>query len=124
MFTGLSVFSGVPTESRHPPCAVGLFLPRFVLHNARSLELSYFHTVPDEASDPELLKLGTDKSLFDDAGFLPFAQKYRDSEDAFFEDYKKVRDCCVGSPTHVRGWFTLLVHCGGPKLMHFSQLIF
>ncbi|CAM9629938.1 unnamed protein product [Ectocarpus sp. 6 AP-2014] len=50
---------------------------------------SYYATVPDEASDPELLKLGTDKSLFDDEGFLPFAQKYRDSEETFFEDYKK-----------------------------------
>lgn len=51
---------------------------------------SYFATVPDESSDPELLKLGTDKSLFDDAGFLPFAQKYKDDQDAFFEAYKKV----------------------------------
>ena len=51
---------------------------------------SYFATVPDETCDPELLKLGTDKSLFDDAGFLPFAQKYKASQDAFFEDYKKV----------------------------------
>lgn len=46
--------------------------------------------MPDESADPELLKLGTDKSLFDDPGFLPFAQKYRDDQDAFFEDYKKV----------------------------------
>ncbi|CAN0537177.1 unnamed protein product, partial [Laminaria digitata] len=52
---------------------------------------SYFATVPDETCDPELLKLGTDKSLFDDAGFLPFAQKYKGSQDAFFEDYKKVK---------------------------------
>lgn len=47
--------------------------------------------MPDEAADPELLKLGTDKSLFVDPGFLPFAQKYRDSQDEFFEGYKKVR---------------------------------
>ena len=51
---------------------------------------SYYQTVPDEASDPELLKLGTDKSLFDDEGFLPFAQKYKESQETFFEDYKKV----------------------------------
>ncbi|CAM9575050.1 unnamed protein product [Scytosiphon promiscuus] len=50
---------------------------------------SYFATVPDDSSDPELLKLATDKCLFTDEGFLPFAQKYRDSQDAFFEDYKK-----------------------------------
>lgn len=25
-----------------------------------------------------------------DEGFLPFAQKYKGSQDAFFEDYKKV----------------------------------
>eukprot|EP00904_Undaria_pinnatifida_P010831 jgi/Undpi1/6879/HiC_scaffold_21.g09355.m1 len=50
---------------------------------------SYFATVPDDGCDSELLKLGTDKSLFDDAGFLPFAQKYKGSQDAFFEDYKK-----------------------------------
>ena len=46
--------------------------------------------MPDDGCDSELLKLGTDKSLFDDAGFLPFAQKYKGSQDAFFEDYKKV----------------------------------
>lgn len=51
---------------------------------------SYYATVPDEASDPELLKLATDKTLFDDEGFLPFAKKYRDEEKAFFDDYKKV----------------------------------
>lgn len=55
-----------------------------------SLGTSYYATVPDEASDPELLKLGTDKSLFDDEGFLPFAQKYKESQDEFFEAYKKV----------------------------------
>lgn len=56
----------------------------------RACLCSYYQTVPDEASDPELLKLGTDKSLFDDEGFLPFAQKYKESQEAFFEDYKKV----------------------------------
>ncbi|CAM9933764.1 unnamed protein product [Pylaiella littoralis] len=49
---------------------------------------SYFETVPDETSDPELLKMATDKTLFDDEGFLPFAKKYRDNEADFFEDYK------------------------------------
>ncbi|CAN0042847.1 unnamed protein product, partial [Laminaria digitata] len=50
---------------------------------------SYFSTVPDEGSDPEILKLATDKCLFVDAGFLPFAQKYKTSQEAFFTDYKK-----------------------------------
>ncbi|CAN0264344.1 unnamed protein product [Pylaiella littoralis] len=50
---------------------------------------SYFATVPDDGCDSELLKLATDKCLFVDEGFLPFAQKYKASQDAFFEDYKK-----------------------------------
>jgi L-ascorbate peroxidase len=48
---------------------------------------SYFTTMPDPAADPELLKLSTDKTLFDDAGFAPFAGKFRESQDAFFESY-------------------------------------
>jgi len=50
---------------------------------------SYFTTVPDSAADPELLKLSTDKTLFGDEGFKPFAEKFRDSEAAFFESYAK-----------------------------------
>lgn len=53
--------------------------------------VSYFETVPDGGVDPELLKLGTDKSLFLDEGFLPFAQNFKGSQEAFFESYKKVR---------------------------------
>ncbi|CAB9507652.1 ascorbate peroxidase 6, chloroplastic/mitochondrial [Seminavis robusta] len=48
---------------------------------------SYFTTIPDDDADPELLKLSTDKTLFDDDGFKPFAEKFRDSQDAFFESY-------------------------------------
>mmetsp|Transcript_33285 Transcript_33285/g.43895 ORF Transcript_33285/g.43895 Transcript_33285/m.43895 type:complete len:331 (+) Transcript_33285:87-1079(+) len=48
---------------------------------------SYYQTVPDADADPELLKLETDQSLFLDEGFLPFAQKYKQDEKAFFEDY-------------------------------------
>jgi L-ascorbate peroxidase len=48
---------------------------------------SYYQTVPDADADPELLKLETDKSLFDDEGFLPTAQKYKNDEAAFFEEY-------------------------------------
>jgi L-ascorbate peroxidase len=50
---------------------------------------SYFHILPDEKADPELLKLSSDKVVFTDAGFKPFAEKFRDSQDAFFESYKK-----------------------------------
>ncbi len=50
---------------------------------------SYFHILPDPNADPELLKLSTDKTLFDDEGFRPFAEKFRDSQDAFFESYAK-----------------------------------
>jgi L-ascorbate peroxidase len=48
---------------------------------------SYFTTVPDPDADPELLKLSTDKTLFDDEGFKPFAEKFRDSQDEFFKSY-------------------------------------
>jgi len=48
---------------------------------------SYFHTMPDKNADPELLKLSTDLTLFDDASFRPFAEKFRDSQDAFFDSY-------------------------------------
>ena len=38
-------------------------------------------------ADPELLKLSTDRILFNDAGFAPFANKYKASQAAFFDDY-------------------------------------
>jgi len=50
---------------------------------------SYFTTIPDTSADPELLKLSSDKTLFDDEGFKPFAEKFRDSESDFFESYAK-----------------------------------
>lgn len=50
---------------------------------------SYFQTIPDPDVDPELLKLQTDCTLFDDADFKPYAEKFRDSQDAFFESYAK-----------------------------------
>lgn len=48
---------------------------------------SYFTTIPDTKADPELLKLSSDKTLFDDEGFKPFAEKFRDDEKAFFASY-------------------------------------
>jgi L-ascorbate peroxidase len=50
---------------------------------------SYYKVIPDESADPELLKLSTDKVVFTDDGFRPFAEKFRDSQDAFFESYAK-----------------------------------
>jgi L-ascorbate peroxidase len=50
---------------------------------------SYYQTVPDPNADPELLKLSTDCTLFDDADFKPYAEKFRDSQDAFFEAYAR-----------------------------------
>ena len=50
---------------------------------------SYFQTIPDASSDPELLKLTSDKTLFEDEGFKPFAEKFRDDKVAFFESYAK-----------------------------------
>ena len=62
---------------------------------------SYFSEMPDEGSDPEILKLATDKCLFVDEGFMPFALKYKDSQEAFFVDYKKasVPFCTIAAAT-------------------------
>ena len=48
---------------------------------------SYFTTIPDSSADPELLKLSSDKTLFEDEGFKPYAEKFRDSQDEFFKSY-------------------------------------
>mmetsp|Transcript_21358 Transcript_21358/g.52638 ORF Transcript_21358/g.52638 Transcript_21358/m.52638 type:complete len:320 (+) Transcript_21358:2-961(+) len=48
---------------------------------------SYYNIVPDENADKELLKLSTDKILFADEKFKPFAEKYKTDEKAFFADY-------------------------------------
>jgi catalase (peroxidase I) len=45
--------------------------------------------VPDPHADPEQLKLSTDCTLFDDAGFQPFAEQFRDPQSAFFAAYAK-----------------------------------
>lgn len=50
---------------------------------------SYYQVMPDESADPELLKLSTDKVIFVDAGYKPFAEKFRESQEAFFESYAK-----------------------------------
>jgi L-ascorbate peroxidase len=49
----------------------------------------FYQTVPDRDADPEPLKLSTDCTLSDAAGFLPLAEQFRDSNDAFFAAYAK-----------------------------------
>ena len=51
------------------------------MHTSRSSQ--------DKAADEELLKMSTDVTLFDDDGFKSFAEKFRDSQEAFFESYAK-----------------------------------
>eukprot|EP00752_Nemacystus_decipiens_P004231 g3865.t1 len=70
---------------------------------------SYFATVPDGEADPELFKLATDKCLFVDEGFLPFAQKYKESQESFFEDYKKAHKMLseLGAVWEPDGGFTI-----------------
>jgi L-ascorbate peroxidase len=50
---------------------------------------SYFKIMSDPNADEELLKLKTDLTVFDDDKFRPFAEKFRDDQDAFFESYAK-----------------------------------
>merc|ERR1739842_39679 len=49
---------------------------------------SYFTTITDDSTDDELLKLTSDKCLWEDEKFAPFATKFAD-KDAFFESYAK-----------------------------------
>eukprot|EP00525_Craspedostauros_australis_P003453 CAMPEP_0198111100 /NCGR_PEP_ID=MMETSP1442-20131203/3080_1 /TAXON_ID= /ORGANISM="Craspedostauros australis, Strain CCMP3328" /LENGTH=207 /DNA_ID=CAMNT_0043767409 /DNA_START=1 /DNA_END=624 /DNA_ORIENTATION=+ len=48
---------------------------------------SYFTTLDDDNADPELLKLTSDKVVFLDKDFKPFAEKFRDSQEEFFKSY-------------------------------------
>merc|ERR1719464_64043 len=50
---------------------------------------SYFTTINDASTDDELLKLTSDKILFKDPEFRPYAEKFAESKDAFFESYAK-----------------------------------
>jgi L-ascorbate peroxidase len=49
---------------------------------------SYFVEVRRQM-DPDLLVLDTDNVLFVDEGFAEHANRYADSQEAFFEDYAK-----------------------------------
>jgi len=51
---------------------------------------SYFKIVSDaDEGDRELLKMSSDRAIFEDDGFRPHAERFRDSQDAFFESYAK-----------------------------------
>ncbi|KAL7564930.1 hypothetical protein ACA910_009417 [Epithemia clementina (nom. ined.)] len=50
---------------------------------------SYFKILEDSSADEELLKMSTDLAIFKDPGFRPYAEKFRDSQEAFFEAYAK-----------------------------------
>jgi L-ascorbate peroxidase len=47
---------------------------------------SYFKDIKEQ-QDADLLVLPTDACIFEDEGFKPFAEKYLESQDAFFQDY-------------------------------------
>ena len=53
---------------------------------------SYFQVLDDDSADEELLKLSSDLAVFKDDGFRPFAEKFRDDQDAFFESYAKAHN--------------------------------
>lgn len=42
---------------------------------------------PAEKHDPELISFSTDQVIFKDPEFAKYAEKYRESQDAFFADY-------------------------------------
>ena len=57
--------------------------------NWLTFDNSYYHTISDSNSDPELLKLETDKTLFDDESFREYAELFKKSQAAFFTSYAK-----------------------------------
>lgn len=81
--------------------------------------VSYYATVPDDSCDSELLKLATDKCLFVDDAFLPIAQKYKESQDAFFEDYKKV--CSDLPPVFQSGGFITSIVIQPRRSVHINS---
>eukprot|EP00529_Nitzschia_sp_RCC80_P030523 CAMPEP_0113497334 /NCGR_PEP_ID=MMETSP0014_2-20120614/30579_1 /TAXON_ID=2857 /ORGANISM="Nitzschia sp." /LENGTH=303 /DNA_ID=CAMNT_0000391275 /DNA_START=13 /DNA_END=924 /DNA_ORIENTATION=+ /assembly_acc=CAM_ASM_000159 len=70
---------------------------------------SYFTTLDDPKADPELLKLSSDKIVFVDEKFKPFAEKFRDDQAAFFESYAKAHKMLseLGSKFEPEGGITL-----------------
>ncbi|XP_039012352.1 L-ascorbate peroxidase 3-like [Hibiscus syriacus] len=64
---------------------------------------SYFKELLENESDPDLLKLPTDKALVEDPKFLRYVELYAKDEDAFFRDYaashKKLSELGFISPS-------------------------
>lgn len=50
---------------------------------------SYFTTLDDDSADEELLKMSSDKAVFQDEVFRKHAVRFRDDENAFFESYAR-----------------------------------
>lgn len=50
---------------------------------------SYFQILSDENADEELLKLSSDRSVFEDEDFCKYAETFRDDKEAFFEAYAR-----------------------------------
>lgn len=50
---------------------------------------SYFTVLDNPDADEELLKLSSDRVVFIDEKFKPFAEKFRDDQAAFFASYAK-----------------------------------
>lgn len=47
---------------------------------------SYFVILDDPDADPDLLKLSSDRAVYTDKGFRPFAEKFRDDQEGEFVD--------------------------------------
>lgn len=71
------------TEAPYTPGGSS-WTPKFLV-----FDNSYFVVLDDPNADEELLKLSSDRAVYKDEGFRPFAEKFRDSQDAFFESYAK-----------------------------------
>jgi L-ascorbate peroxidase len=73
------------TEARYKPGG-SPWVPNFLV-----FDNSYYKVTEASATgkpeDPELVSLSTDKVLFTDPLFKPFAEKFRDSQDDFFASY-------------------------------------
>jgi len=50
---------------------------------------SFFKIMDDPNADEDLLKMSSDLALFKDDGFRPFAEKFRDDQEAFFASYAR-----------------------------------
>jgi L-ascorbate peroxidase len=56
--------------------------PKFLI-----FDNSYYKILEDPDADPMLLKMSSDRAIYTDEAFRPFAEKFRDSEEEFFKSY-------------------------------------